>query len=271
VAPAGPTAQDASPLTPSRRSRTVAAWRAPARGAREGHDPATNPLLWMLGRYRLVRGRPCSRNVVEHFVFGLLLSGLALFLSIAFPERFALSDFNFIAIVLAGAHILWLTTRLAARLKRWTTGTFLDQVLVTALKPHEIAGAIAQSAARPIFACFAGSFTPLLALEWFQRLTANGRSSLAVPAVWTLAAPFIALAIFMVPWSLMWRAWKPAGAGRPVWPLALAAAWGFAVPAVAVAWHPVLSFAVEGLLLFATLACAMHVAGNVPELLALRA
>jgi len=248
-------------------SHTLAPMRAPALADCDADDVGGNPLLWRLGRYRR-RGRTVfSRLVLQHLLFGCAMAGVVLGLSGAMPAMFEANDFNFIASVAVGAHMLWLSMRTCFRMDAWLATSFFDELLLTAMSPREIASAIAQSVSRPIFASLVGTLAPICAAQ--AGAAVFGDPCAPHPSAfvfWGVLAPFVALSVFAAPWLVMWETMVGPVRALPV--KLMLYAWPGALPISGFLGNVAVSAATAGVLAFALLNAALLLAPKVPALLA---
>ncbi len=248
-------------------SQTFGPLRAPALGRGESQDAWNNPLLWRFGRYRTYGRLRISRSVLEHAVFGLLLSGLIIALCQGIPKAFSLQDFDLIASVAVGLHVLWTSHRMGKRMAFLKRDSFLDELLLTEMTPREITGAIAQSVSRPILASLSGVLLPLY-LICASKAIAGSQGQRFYAVLWGLLAPFLVLMIFSIPWLCIRKTLLPAG---KCWSAgAIIILWLVALPASAVIGNPLAPGIVAGVLLVVTIGFALHVGPGVPALLANR-
>lgn len=241
--------------------------RAPALAEGDADEIGGNPLLWRLGRYRR-RGRLAySPLVLRHAAFGLLLAGIVLGLPTVASTLFASDDFNLIASVAVGLHILWISVRTCYRMDGLLATSFFDEMMLTAMSPREIASALAQSVSRPVFASLAATLLPVCAFQ-VGSVACGGTCATARSAFvfWGVLSPFVALTVFAVPWLVMWESF--AGPARSL-PIKLVVyAWPSALPMSAAMGNAAISAATAGVLAFLALNAALVLAPRVPAMLA---
>lgn len=248
-------------------SQTLAPLRAPALAEKESHEVGNNPLLWRLGRYRLWGRVPVSRIAVEHLLFGLGIAALMLALPLAAPALFDLRDFNLLASVAIGLHMFWMSMRVCYRMDALFETPFFDEMLLTAMTPREIAGALAQSASRPMLASLAGMLGPLYAASLASTFGEGCPGAVRFSCIsWGVLAPFVALSVFSMPWVLLWG--SLAGPLRGLGAKLVAHAWPAVLPAAAIFGNTLATAIAAGLLVFAALNAALLAAPRVPAMLA---